>query len=123
MGHPAPNTARESTLKQWLKLGTEAQLLGWHSHGGRTTNKPSVIQRWIDRRAHWQMESIVNPQNDSAKITSRYVIGNERKEFILPNKLSAEERNEYPLKVKDELKNRFKSQINKRIIPHLKRRD
>ena len=106
-----------------LKLDNKAQLLGWHSHGGRTTTKPSVIQRWIDRRAHWQMESIVNPENDSAEITARSVIGNERKEFILPSKLSAEERKEYPLKIKDQLKPRFKEQINKRIIPHLKRRD
>ena len=123
LGHPAPNTARESTLKQWVKLATEAQLLGWHSHRGRTTTKPSVIQSWIYRRAHWQMESIVNPENDSAEITARYVIGNERNEFILPSKLSTEQRKEYPLKVKDELKPRFKEQINKRIISHLKRRD
>jgi hypothetical protein len=92
LGHPAPNTARENTLKQWVKLDTEAQILGWHSHGGRVATKHLVIQRWIDRRAHWQMESIVNPENDIAKITARYVIGNEGKEFILPSNLSAEER-------------------------------
>ena len=62
------------------------------------------------------MESKVNPENDSAKITARYIIGDERNEFILPNNLSAEQRKEYPLLVKDELIPRFKEQINKRII-------
>ena len=123
LGHPAPNTARESTLRRWVKLATEAQLLGWHSHGGRMTTKPSLIQKWIDRRGHWQMESKVNPENDSATITARYIIGNERKEFILPNNLSTEERKEYPLLVKDQLIPRFKEQINKRLLPHMKRRD
>ena len=35
-------------------------------------------------RGHWQMESKVNPQNDSAVITARYVSGYETKYFILP---------------------------------------
>ena len=69
------------------------------------------------------MESKVNPENDSATITARYIIGDERKEFILPNNLSAEERKEYPLLVKDQLIPRFKEQINKRLLPHMKRRD
>ena len=42
------------------------------------------------------MESKVYPQNDSAVITARYFSGYERKYFILPEKLSAEERKEYP---------------------------
>jgi hypothetical protein len=33
----------------------------------------------MDRRGHWQMESTVNPKNDSAKITARYVINSEIK--------------------------------------------
>jgi hypothetical protein len=121
--HPAPEIVRENTLKKWINLATQAQLLGWHSHGGRMTTKPSVIQRWMERRGHWQMESIVNPKNDSAKITARYVINNKIKEFILPSNLSAEERKEYPLRIKNELKSRFKEQINKRLLPHMKRRD
>jgi len=75
----------------------------------------------MDRIRHWQMESTVNPKNDSATITARYIIRNERKEFILPNNLSTEQRREYPLRVKDELKPRFKEQINKRILSHMKR--
>ena len=123
LGHPSPNTARETTLKKWVKLATEAELLGWHSHGGIMTTKPSKIQSWIDRRGHWQMESKVNPENDSAKITARYIIGNERKEFIIPNNISTEERKEYPLLVKYQLKPRFKEQVNKRLLPHMKRKE
>ena len=122
LGHPSPEIVRENTLSKWVRLVTQAHLLGWHSHGGRMTTKPSVIQRWMDRRGYWQMESIVNPKNDSAKITARYVINNEAKEFILPSNLSAEERKEYPLQIKNELKSRFKEQINKRLLPHMKRR-
>ena len=33
----------------------------------------------MDRRGHWQMESTVNPEDDSVKITARYVINNEPK--------------------------------------------
>ena len=65
------------------------------------------------------MESTVNPQNDSAVITARYFSGYERKYFILPENLSAEERKEYPLTIKDELTPRFKDQINSRILPHI----
>ena len=58
------------------------------------------------------MESKVNPQNDSATITARYVSGTEPKYFILPDNLSAEERKEYPLAIKEEITPRFKDQIN-----------
>ena len=66
-------------------------------------------------RGNWQMESKVNPDNDSATITARYIVGDETKEFILPNNLSAEQRKEYSLLVKDQLTPRFKEQINKRL--------
>ena len=71
----------------------------------------------------WVMESKINPKNDSASITARYIINEERKSFILPSSLSAEQRKEYPLLIKDELAPRFKEQINKRLLPHLKRND
>ena len=74
-------------------------------------------------RGNWQMESKVNPENDSAKITARYIINDDRKSFILPSNLSAEQRKEYPLLIKDQLTQRFKEQINKRVLPHLKRKD
>jgi hypothetical protein len=54
------------------------------------------------------MESKVNPENDSAKITARYFIGDERKKFILPSNISAEQRKEYPLLIKDQLTQMFK---------------
>ena len=67
------------------------------------------------------MESKVNPRNDRAIITARHIVGNERKYFVLPENLSAEERKEYPLLIKDELTTRFKEQINRRIISHMRR--
>ena len=86
---------------------------------------PAGYRRMVETliRGNWQMESKVNPDNDSAKKTARYIINNERKQFILPSNLSAEQRKEYPLLIKDELTPSFKEQINKRLLPHLKRKD
>ena len=86
---------------------------------------PAGYRRMVETliRGNWQMESKVNPENDSATITAKYIINDEKKEFILPDNLSAEQRKEYPLLVKDQLTPRFKEQINKRILPHLKRKD
>ena len=52
---------------------------------------------------HWQMEIKVNLEKDSALIKGIYISGTERKYFILPENLTAEERKEYPLVIKDEL--------------------
>ena len=72
---------------------------------------------------HWQMESKVNPENDSAVITSRHMIDGKADEYVLPDTMSPEERKEYPLKLKDELTPRFKEQMNRRIIPHMRMRN
>ena len=69
------------------------------------------------------MASKVNPQNDSAVITARYFSGYERKYFILPEKVSADQRKEYLLTIKDELTTRLKDQINIRILPHMKMKE
>ena len=52
LGHPYPNTARETTLRKWVRLANEAQLLGWHTRGGKITTKPAVIQEWVNKHRH-----------------------------------------------------------------------
>ena len=68
----------------------------------RVFRKNAGCRRVVDDllRGNWRMESKVNPQNDSAVITARYVSGDEPTYFILPDNLSDEERKEYPLKLK-----------------------
>ena len=65
----------------------------------------------------------VNPVKDTVQIRTRYVKNNKHIPFILPDNLTVEQRKNYPMKIKRELKNQFNDQINKRIVPHLRRRD
>ena len=74
---------------------------------------------------YWRLESEVNPRKDIVTITERYVnkYTGKHSKLIIPENLSREERLNYPMRIKDELKPTFKQEINRRIIPALRRRD
>ena len=74
---------------------------------------------------YWRLESEVNPRKDIVTITERYVnkYTGKHSKLIIPESLSREERLNYPMRIKDELKPTFKQEINRRIIPALRRRD
>ena len=113
LGHPYPNTAREPTIRKWVRLATEAQLLGWHERGGRITTKPEVIQEWINKhrhplpvaprlRGHWRFKTKINPLADTVNILSTYVRNSHEEPFVLPNDISREERKNYPIQLLEE---------------------
>ena len=128
LGHPFPNTAREPTLRKWVRLATEAQLLGWHPHGGRMTTKPAVIQEWINKhrqplpvvprlRGHWRFKTKVNPLADTVNILSTYVRNSHEEHFVLPEDISREERKNYPIQLLEEkLEGEYKKEIKDRIF-------
>ena len=135
LGHPFPNTAREPTLRKWVRLATEAQLLGWHPHGGRMTTKPEVIQEWINKhrqplpvvprlRGHWRFKTKVNPMADTVDILSTYVRNSHEEHFVLPEDISREERKNYPIQLLEEkLEGEYKKEIRDRILPRLRNID
>ena len=71
----------------------------------------------------WQFVGKVNPVKYIVQIRTIYVKNNKPTPFILPDNLTLEQRKNYLMKIKRELKNQFNDQINKRIIPHLRRRN
>ena len=95
----------------------EAESLGISS----TLSLKKQLDKIIEGR--WQFVCKVNPVKDTVQIRTIYVKNNKPIPFILPDNLTLEQRKNYPMKIKRELKNQFNDQINKRIIPHLRRRD
>ena len=135
LGHPYPNTSREATLRKWVRLATEAQLLGWHTRGGRITTKPAVIQEWINKhrhplpvvprlKGHWRFKTKINPLADTVNILSTYVRNSHEEPFVLPEDISREERKNYPIQLLEEkLEGEFKNEMKERIVPRLRHTD
>ena len=135
LGHPYPNTAREPTIRKWVRLATEAQLLGWHTRSGRITTKPAVIQEWINKhrhllplvprlKGHWRFKTKINPLADTVNILSTYVRNSHEEPFVLPEYISREERKTYPIQLLEEkLEKEFKNEMKERIVPRLRHTD
>jgi hypothetical protein len=68
----------------------------------------------------------VNPLKYNAIITAIYVSGYGKYLHwgkIIPEGLTEQERKNYPMKIKDELKPFFLREINRRLLPKIKRND
>ena len=65
----------------------------------------------------WVVETKINPKNDSADFVVQYYEGDEKKYFILPEDLTAEERKAYPMTLlHDEIEEKLKREMNTRIL-------
>ena len=69
---------------------------------------------------HWQIETVINPRTDNVSMKAVWIPNSEGRSelFVIPEYITHEERKDYPMKIKRELKTKFLEQM-KRIIPHL----
>ena len=108
---------RDADIKKFIsevakKRNCKIQRSGYHL----------AVNELLSRR--WIIESKINSKNDSAVFVANYYEGDEKTDFILPDDITAEERNSFPMTLLNtDIKETMKREMNTRILKRINRTD